>query len=224
MVEIYYDGIHIEKYPEVKGFTTNCTLMSGLGMSYKEFYESKKDVIKGRPLSFQIWEDETDKAITQIEQIHSIDPALFVKIPIVNSAGKLNTELFQFCVQREIPVNVTALYTFDQILSAYNLVHMSKAPCIISVFAGPISDLSIDPDPIVRYATSIFKGTTSKVLWAGCREVYSAIRAYKSGCDIITVPDGVIERIGIVSTLEQLSIERVQKFKRDALKGPITIV
>jgi transaldolase len=219
---LYYDGIQIEKYPDADGITTNCTLMSGL--NYKEFYEANKHHIRGRPISFQVWEDDPDKIIQQIKEIHAIDSSIFVKIPIINSRGEWNTLAIRFGVVHSIPLNITAIYTREQVERTYELLHDTKAPSIVSVFAGPISDTGIDPTPILHYTKQLFQNTTAKLLWAGCREVYTITRAKEAGCDIITIPESVYDKLSDKSkSLEQLSLERVQKFQNDAKKKPTRI-
>ena len=39
-----------------------------------------------------------------------------------------------------------------------------------------------------------------KILWAGCQRVYDVQVAAKSGCDIITVPEGVLKKMGRLGT------------------------
>ena len=212
---IYYDGIHIEKYPNADGITTNCTLMAG--RNYNEFYQEKKSVINGRPISFQVWEDDP---IHQIQQIHAINPDIFVKVPIVDTRGEWNDAAIRYCNVNSIPLNVTAIYTKLQIEKAREFLVGMKAPIIISIFAGPISDIGIDPNPFIHCAKQMFPEENAKILWAGCREVYTIVRAERAGCDIITVPDSVYEKFMDKSkTLEQLSIERVRKFQNDAKNG-----
>jgi transaldolase len=117
------------------------------GRCYAEFYESIRSSLNGRPISFQIWEDDEDLARRQIDAIHAIDSRIFVKIPIHNSCGEPNDALFRYCSKRGIPVNVTSLYTYEQIDRASKCLKDSTAPLIVSVFAGPISDTGIDPGP-----------------------------------------------------------------------------
>lgn len=115
-------------------------------------------------------------------------------------------------------MNVTSLYTYEQIERASRCLEGSTVPLIVSVFAGPISDIGIDPVPYIHHAKRVF-GSRAKILWAGCREAYTVQRAIAAGADIITVPDGVIERLHSKKTLEDLSIERIRKFRFDAQKG-----
>jgi transaldolase len=229
-MELYYDGMNIQKYGKditITGFTTNCTLFSISPVKkYAEFYEKNKDYINNKSISFQIWEEDHVKAIQQIKDIYSINPSIFIKIPIINTKGEYNTELVQFAVKHNMSINITAIYTIEQINITYELLKNSLSPQIISVFAGPISDTGIDPSPFILHAINLFKDkTNSKILWAGCREIYTVTRARQLGCHIITIPDGVIEKLQIANaSLTQLSIDRVKKFNSDATTSSLIIL
>lgn len=215
-MKIFYDGIDIHKYPEAEGITTNCTLMAG--KCYTDYYNSISNELRGRPISFQVWEDDVDKIIKQIKEIHAIDSSIFVKIPIMNSEGVWNDIAIQFCIDNRIPINITAIYTLEQVERAKKLLGNSGLPKIISIFAGPISDTGVNPDPIIRTAKELFKNNrNTDILWAGCREVYSIERARRAGADIITVPDSIMEKLpSLRADLTLLSLERIKKFKKDA--------
>ena len=227
-IQIFYDGMHIDKYAGltwVDGVTTNCSLFSTHSLkNYSDFWDLHKQSLKGKQISFQIWEENEQKAIEQIRNIHLIDKSIFVKIPVVNTKGEYNTSLFKYAIKHNIPVNITCVYTLEQIDYAHELFSTYTNPVLLSIFAGPISDLGVDPSPYVTYAVNRFRHNNNvKVLWAGCREPYTIIRAEQMGCHIITVPDGVIEKLNSKKTLEQLSIERVNKFYHDATTGEIQI-
>ena len=63
-----------------------------------------------------------------------------------------------------------------------------------------------------------------KILWAGCREVYTINSAIKANCHIITVPDTIIDKLQLLNkNLTEYSIERIKIFKQDAQNGGLTI-
>ena len=229
-IEIYYDGLHIEKYKynlQIKGFTTNCSILStSKHNSYRDFYENISDSLNNRPLSLQIWEDNIEKAIQQVKDIHSINSSIFVKIPIINTSGEYNTNVLNYAINNKIPINITAIYTIEQINIGAKLIEGTDSPVIISIFGGPISDTAIDPEPYIKHSKELFKNRkNTKILWAGCREIYTVVRAQNMGCDIITIPDGVIEKLEHINIeLFKLSEERVQKYRKDAIKGKKSIL
>lgn len=223
MIDIFYDGLQIEKWEgSVRGFTTNTTLFStSAERNYTTFYHRIQPLLKGRPFSLQIWQDDGRE---QIDAIHRIDPTIFVKIPIVNSRGQYNDELISHAVKRGIPINVTCLYTAEQITHVRALLEGSSAPEIISVFGGPISDTGMSPDAIVQHAVQLFSGRSqSRILWAGCREVYTIHRAEALGCHIITVPDVILEKLSTTKSLDEMSLDRARIFRTHALDAMLTI-
>lgn len=228
MIDIFYDGTNFEKWgahPAVKGFTTNCTLLSThTDRVYTSVYASAKPFLAGRPFSLQIWEDDTEAALQQIKDIHAIDASIYVKIPVVNTRGEYNDALFRYVVTNGIPVNVTSLYTQEQVTHVRALLETSSAPEIISIFAGPVSDSQVDPIPFVQHTVKAFAGRAhSRILWAGAREPYTIQRAEAAGCHIITVPDAVMEKLDITKDANSLAIQRVATFRNHALKGGLRI-
>ena len=125
-----------------------------------------------------------------------------------------------------MPINITAIYTYDQIKQSYELVKSIDTKVIISIFGGPISDSGMDPSPFILYAKHLFKDLKNvEILWAGCRELYTITRAENLGCDIITVPGDIIDKMNLFKyDLNLLSLKRVNKFRNDAINGKISIV
>ena len=63
-----------------------------------------------------------------------------------------------------------------------------------------------------------------KILWASTREAYNYIQAKNYGCEIITMPPSIIEKISnFGKSLNQLSLETVQKFLHDSRKSNFKI-
>ena len=63
-----------------------------------------------------------------------------------------------------------------------------------------------------------------EILWASVREPYNFIQAKQLGCDIITIPPSIIEKIErFGKTFDQLSIETVKSFLIDSKKSKFTI-
>ena len=102
-IKLFYDGLNIQKYAQhkaIKGITTNCSLFSNNSIkNYNEFYHLNKEKIAEKPISFQIWEENTELAIQQINDIYAINPAVYIKIPIINTVGLYNTLLFEHAIK-----------------------------------------------------------------------------------------------------------------------------
>jgi transaldolase len=220
-MELYYDGYFIEKHasnPAITGFTTNCSIMSSSpNPCYTDFYARVKPIIGEKAFSLQIWKNDSEEAIQQVNSIHAIDPRIFVKIPVIDTNGHFHESVIRYCVDKGIYMNLTAIHTLNQIDKCRALLTPSTT-AIVSIFAGPISDTGLDPASFIRHAKSVFADCPHvKILWAGCREIYTIERARQSGADIITIPDAVIDRMSDMDmTLETMTLKRVHKFFNDA--------
>lgn len=226
---VFYDGMDIQKYSNnafVKGFTTNCTVFSKWQeKNYQAYYNSVKDCVSGKSISFQIWENDVELAKKQIDSIYTISPTIYVKIPIVNTEGGFNDAVYTYAMSLNMNINITCLYTKEQVSHAWKLFKDYKCPMIVSIFAGPISDTGVDPTPFVLHAVDTFEpNSNAKILWAGCREVYAIKRAADLGCHIITAPDTVIDKLSSLGKdLTLASVERSQTFRNDAVKSNLVL-
>jgi transaldolase len=242
-IDIYADGASESGIKEmaanqaVKGFTTNPTLMRKDGV---EDYETfAKDIItwlkEHRPdtnISLEVFVDDYAEMYRQAKIISGWGKdsgyPVFVKIPVVNTRGEGNYELIRQLHKEDVPVNVTAVFTSEQVNRT--LVVLSEndwVPSIISIFAGRIADTLVDPEPLVRYtvatAKRVSKGT--KVLWASTREQYNYIQANDCGADIITMTNDQIRKLHTLThkPLKDFSIETVKMFYNDALASGYNI-
>jgi transaldolase len=227
MTKIFADGANlgemIEAYndPLIQGLTTNPTLMFKAGITnYEEFAHKVLDVVKDKPVSFEVFSDDFEEMFKQAKKISSWANNVYVKIPVTNTEGKPTYDLIKRLSKENVKLNVTAIMTIEQI------THVSQAlgntcPSIISVFAGRIADSGRDPEPYMDYAvsTSRYVGKdTQEVLWASPREAYNYIQAEKLHVDIITMTNSLIQKVKTMGkTLENFSLETVQMFRNDAI-------
>ena len=75
-IEIYYDGTEIENNSgeEVKGFTTNISFLKAAGVSnYENFIKNSLIHSKGRPISFQLFDEEDADIKATARKITSYD-------------------------------------------------------------------------------------------------------------------------------------------------------
>lgn len=229
-IEIFYDGTNIETYgtlPYVKGITTNCSIFSKSGYkSYTEFFTKYQDVFRQKPLSLQTWDDNEEKMIEQMKQIHSINSSIYVKIPIVNTKGDYTENILRYAIENNIPTNITILHTNEQVLKAYEITKDATSPLIISLFAGPVYDTFRDGDEFVRFTVALFKERkNTKILYAGCRESITIKRANELGCHIITISDAIMDKIpSIGKDLHEVTLARAKMFHSDASRNIFTIL
>ena len=228
--KIFYDGADIAKfgvYDGVIGFTTNTTIMRQAGqLNYTEFYDKHRDLIAGRPISFQIFSDDVETIAAQARAISKIGPNIYVKVPVINSRGESLLPVIVQLLTEGIRVNITAVFTEEQIASiAASPVVKSETPAIVSVFAGRISDTGVNPKGLIATAVHSFaENANIEVLWAGCKDNLVLQNCRDVGCHIATLPDAIMQRINrIGQPLTSLSQDTVASFLKDAVDGDLTI-
>jgi transaldolase len=219
-LKIFYDGDNIQKYhniPSVVGFTMNSTFIKQSGFSsWRAFYEANKELIRGRPISFQVTND------TDIENqallLHSFDTNIYVKVPVENSRGESNMTVINALLQKGVKINITCVYTARQIHNIFSSLTDTPTPCIVSIFAGGISDAGLDPVDTVKLAVqqaSPFKAV--EILWAGVKDNLAFRKCIETGCHILTVPDTVMDRMNRIGLdLEEMARNKVILFNTDA--------
>lgn len=223
-IDIYADGadlggmMEMAQRPYVRGFTTNPTLMrkSGVG-NYEAFAKEVVKAIVDRPISFEVFTDEFAEMEVQALKIASWGDNVNVKIPVTNTKGEPAYPLIQRLSSNGVKLNVTAIFTLDQVKRT--AVALAQSPwSIISVFAGRIADSGRDPMPIMRAAKASIAGARNvKLLWASTRELLNVIQAEESDCDIITVTNDIIKKFdGLGKGLDEFSLETVKMFYDDA--------
>ena len=231
-ISIFADGADLDvidmhsKNPLIKGFTTNPTLMYKSGIKdYKAFALDALSIVKDKPFSFEVFADDFESMKKQALEIASWSDNVNVKIPITNSKGQSCEELIVYLSKQKVKLNITAVFTQEQI----EIAHRSLDPSvysIISIFAGRIADTGVNPVPFFSNALKLINKKTSNtsLIWASPRELYNIIEADKVGCHIITVTDDLLKKLNLFGKdLKLFSLETVQMFYNDAEKSGFKI-
>ena len=66
---------------------------------------------------------------------------VYVKVPIVFSNGKSTKEVIKKLIKENIQLNITAIFTLDQIKNILNEIQNTNT--ILSIFVGRIFDLGL---------------------------------------------------------------------------------
>jgi len=224
-IKIFADGadkasmLDFLKNPAVKGFTTNPSLMRKSGVKdYKSFCLELLSEIKRHPISFEVFADDFTEMHRQALEINSWAENVYVKIPITNSRGESSIELIQNLSHQNVKLNVTALFTHDQVNQTVKALK-GGAPSVVSVFAGRIADTGRDPIPLMTQAARLCRETDSNIelLWASSREFFNLVQAELCGCHIITCTPDIIKKLSMLNKDPMaLSLETVQTFKADS--------
>ena len=209
----------------VKGFTTNPTLMRKAGAKDYESYSKKiLKICNIKPISFEVFGDDYNSMLDQALKINSWGKNIYVKIPIINSKGNFSGKIIEELNNKNIKLNVTAVYNANQtkkILSKIN----KRTKVIISIFAGRAADTGKDPIPEFKKSIKLSKNFKNvEILWASVREPYNYLQAKELGCDIITIPPSIISKIELFGkTFDQLTKETVKGFLKDSRKSKFKI-
>ncbi len=224
-IKLFADGADLPSVlaaardPRISGFTTNPTLMRRAGVAdYRAFALELLAAIPDRPISFEVTSDELSEMTRQAHLIASWGANVYVKVPITNTEGVSCAEVIRELSHAGIKVNVTAVLPFEQVRTACAAL-AGGAPSLVSVLAGRIADTGRDPVPLMRDAATLCRETSPDIelLWASPREVLNVRQAADCGCHVITATPELIKKLDSYDKpLEQLSLETVQMFRRDA--------
>ncbi|MBD1148568.1 transaldolase [Pelagibacterales bacterium SAG-MED30] len=209
----------------VRGFTTNPSLMRKAGAKdYKAYSIKILKICKNKPISFEVFADEHIAMIAQGLKISNWGKNVYVKVPIVNSKNKFTGRVIKELNNRNIKLNVTAVYTAKQTKKILKVIN-KKTKVIISIFAGRAADTGKNPIPeFVKSIQLAKKYKNVEILWASVREPYNYLQAKLLGCQIITVPPSIIEKIEkFGKSYENLTKETVKAFLSDSKKSKFKI-
>jgi transaldolase len=209
------------KSPIVDGFTTNPSLMRLAGAkNYKDYSLKILKVCRKKPISFEVFADDSKEMLEQAYKINTWGENVYVKIPVVNSKGLFMGSVIEELSDKGIKLNITAVYTYEQTKKIYKKLN-KKTKSIISIFAGRMADKGKDPLPIFKKSILLTeKNKNIEILWASTREAYNFIQAKQLKCNIITMPPKIINQINSFGkSFQSMTIDTVKGFLDDSKKS-----
>ena len=131
-IKIFADGasfedmINMNANSNIKGLTTNPSLMKKAGITnYEEFAKKVTKKIKQKTISFEVFSDDFDEMEKQAEKISTWGDNVYAKIPITNTKKESACELIKVLNEKNIKVNVTAIMTLQQVEDVYKVLKNS---------------------------------------------------------------------------------------------------
>jgi transaldolase len=230
-IKIFADGADRESIatlyanPLIKGFTTNPTLMRKAGVDdYERFARDVLEIVRDRPISFEVFSDDFDEMEQQALLISSWAENVYVKIPVTNTKGDPSEEVVRKLVDRGVKVNVTALMTPAQVAEVIKWL-AGGPPSYISVFAGRIADSGRDPVPLMAESLGLIRPHANvELIWASPREILNLVQADAIGCHIITVTHDLLAKLpSLGRDLDEFSLDTVRMFHRDGQAAGYTL-
>ena len=231
MTKIFCDIAELEKIRKfnkkkiVKGFTTNPSLMRKAGAKdYKSYSKKILKICKNKPVSLEVFADDQKSMILQGIKINQWAKNIYVKVPVVNSKNKFSDKVIKELNNKNVKLNITAVYTSKQTKKILKVINKTTK-VIISIFAGRAGDTGKDPLPeFIKSIRLAKKFKNVQILWASVREPYNFLQAKQLGCHIITIPPSIIEKIEkFEKSYVQLTIETVKGFLSDSKKSKFKI-
>jgi transaldolase len=227
-IKIFADGADLEgitelyKKPFIRGLTTNPTLMRKSGISdYEAFAKSVLEVVKDKPISFEVFSDEFPEMRRQALKITAWQSNVYVKIPITNTRGNSSIPLIRELAADGVQLNITAVLTHAQVEAVAEVLNPAT-PSVVSVFAGRVADTGVDPMPVIKDARRIISRLPqAELLWASVREVLNIFQAVECNCHIVTVPHDILGKAIKLCGMDltELSLDTVKMFHADALNA-----
>ena len=230
MTKIYCDIADkylIKKFSKkniVKGFTTNPSLMRKAGAKDYKSYSLDLLKITNKPISYEVFADDEKNMVDQGIKINKWGKNVFVKVPVCNSKGKFMGKVIKSLNERNIKLNITAVYNSNQTRKILKKIN-KKTKVIISIFAGRMADVGKDPISEIKNSIKLAKKYKNvQILWASTREPYNYLQAKSLGCHIITAPPSIIEKIdSFGKSFNALTIDTVKGFLKDSKKSNFKI-
>ena len=216
---------NFNKISIVDGFTTNPSLMRKAGAkSYEKYSKLLLKICRKKPISLEVFADNFVEMEKQALKINSWGKNIYVKIPVINSKGKFTGKLIKKLNKKKIKLNITAVYTVAQV-KKINRCLDNKTKSIISIFSGRMADVGKDPVPIIRKAVQLTRIKNNvKILWASTREPYNYTQSKQLGCQIITMPPKIIEKVSkFGKSFNELTKDTVKAFLTDSKKSKFKI-
>jgi len=225
-IKIFADGADLNGIaslnakPYIQGMTTNPTLMRKVGVTdYEKFAREVLEVVKEKPISFEVFSDEFTEMRRQALMIGKWQENVYVKIPITNTRGDSALPLIEELSGEGVKLNITAILTREQVQGVAKAVKR-EVPCVVSVFAGRVADTGVDPMPLMKDSLAMLKDLSqAELLWASVREVLNIFQAAQCGCHIVTVPHDILDKVAKLGGMDlaELSLDTVKMFYKDAV-------
>jgi transaldolase len=231
-VKLFTDGankaqvVEMARQSWIRGFTTNPSLLKKAGVSdYEAYARDLVAAVPDRHISFEVFSDDIAEMVAQARVISTWGENVYVKLPVTTTNGEPLFEAVDALSHDGVRVNVTAIFTSDQVARAVDAL-VDGAPACVSVFAGRLADLGIDYRPIMEDAINRARATPNvEIIWASTREVFNVVEADQMRCHIITAPADLLKKLPALGsrTAAELSLDAVQLFREDALAAGLTL-
>ena len=172
----------LEDLGVISGITTNPTLASKTGKTFKELVNEIREILsEDKIINLEVIAEDFETMVIQGKALSAIDKRVVVKVPCTKDGIKA----CRILTDSGIRVNITLVFSAMQALLAAN-----AGAFFVSPFVGRLDDISMEGIGVVEDIVKIYKNYKYKtqVLFASVRSVEHIFQAALIGVDIITSP------------------------------------
>lgn len=193
----------------IKGVTTNPSLISREGRSFREVIAEITELVDG-PIYAEVIAADADGMIREGCELAAIHKNIVIKIPMTTEGLKAVKAL----TARGIRTNMTLVFSAAQAILA-----ASAGAAYVSPFVGRIDDIGYDGMTLIADIAEVFAGfdCPPEIIAASMRSPLHVVEAAKAGADIATVPPKVIEQM----SRHPLTDAGLERFMKDWEKSGI---
>ena len=197
----------------IDGVTTNPSIMLKDGVyDIEEGARRICALLGSRPVSVEVTTNDHAEMLKQARVFARWAPNIVVKIPVVNEYGESCLGVIHALSQEGIPINTTAILSFNQAVLA-----AKAGATYVSIFAGRVADEGNDPGTVIRQVRQWLDewDYAAKVLVGSIRAVMDVQNAAIAGAHIVTIPPQFLPKM----VDHKYSRETVRQFNQDAEKA-----
>ncbi|MDI9613882.1 MAG: fructose-6-phosphate aldolase [Acidobacteriota bacterium] len=175
------------EYGLIDGVTTNPSLVSKEGRSFKEIITEIARIVDG-PISAEVVSTDAAGMLAEAYDLAKIHENIVIKIPMIKEGMKALKQL----TADGIHTNVTLVFSSNQALVAAKL-----GATYVSPFVGRFDDISQVGMELVADIAQIFSNYDfeTQILVASCRNPLHIREAALLGAHVATMPYSVLEQL-----------------------------
>ncbi|GAB6188785.1 fructose-6-phosphate aldolase [Marinitoga arctica] len=209
-MKIFLDTANIEEIRTAKnwgiidGVTTNPTLVSKEGnIDFETRVKEICEVVKG-PVSAEVVSMDYENMVKEARHLASLSEYVVVKIPMTQDGIKAVKTLSS----EGIKTNVTLIFSPLQALLA-----AKAGATYVSPFIGRIDDIGNQGLDLIEEILQIYYNYDfdTQIIAASVRHPYHVVEVAKMGCDVATIPFGVLQKL----FFHPLTDKGIERFNED---------
>lgn len=185
------------------GVTTNPSLIAKEGKVFEDVVQEITTIVDG-PISAEVTSPDADEMVEQAKELIKIHKNIVIKIPMCTEGLKACNKMTKLGIK----TNVTLIFSAAQALLAAR-----AGATYVSPFLGRLDDIGSDGMILIRDIADIFAihDIDTEIIAASIRNPIHVIEAAKAGCDIATIPYGVIKQL----IEHPLTTKGIDQFNKD---------